>query len=201
VAFARAIITAVGCILGILPHLVAAVPGTSALLQASGTAFDVLKVAGVVYLLILAIRTWRDRNPIVMSQATPRSPLRMIAKAVVAKLLNPKLTLLFFAFLPQFVPRHATEHALPDRRVHGHDLGGLRDLRRIRCRGPSACGGTVDGGSPHAPDLRSILGRVGGRVGHHRPIKSFADAWRRHVSFFLDGLRQQSAGGRRRSYH
>lgn len=100
-------VTAFGCTLGILPHLVAAVTGTAALLRASGVAFEVLKVAGVVYLLLLAVLTWRDRSPIAIEPSSPQSALRMITTAILANLLNPKLTLFFFAFLPQFVPAHS----------------------------------------------------------------------------------------------
>lgn len=99
-------ITALGCTLGIVPHLIAAITGTAALLRASGLAFDALKLAGVIYLLGLAFLTWRDRKPLTIdTSASPRSPMRLIVSAVLANLLNPKLTLFFFAFLPQFVPQ------------------------------------------------------------------------------------------------
>jgi threonine/homoserine/homoserine lactone efflux protein len=101
------VITAVGCTLGIVPHLVAAVSGTAALLRVGGIAFEVLRVAGIAYLVLLAVMTWRDRTPVAI-QATPRrSAPRTIAWAVLANLLNPKLTIFFFAFVPQFVPAHS----------------------------------------------------------------------------------------------
>lgn len=98
-------VTALGCTLGVVPHLVAAVSGAAVLLRASGLAFEALKAAGVAYLLVLAVLTWRDRTPILLSrsQAAP-SVQGTVANAVFANLLNPKLTLFFFAFLPQFVP-------------------------------------------------------------------------------------------------
>ena len=43
------LVAAVGCTLGIVPHLVAAITGTAALLRASGLAFEIVKFAGVVY--------------------------------------------------------------------------------------------------------------------------------------------------------
>jgi threonine/homoserine/homoserine lactone efflux protein len=105
----RAGITAAfGCTLGIVPHLVAAVTGTAALLRASGIAFDVLRLVGIAYLLFLAVATWRDKSRLVARSDEPsRSPTRIVASAVLANLLNPKLTVFFFAFLPQFVPPHA----------------------------------------------------------------------------------------------
>jgi threonine/homoserine/homoserine lactone efflux protein len=94
---------AVGCTLGIVPHLAAAIFGAAALLRAGGVAFDVLKYAGVAYLLYVAWRTLRDTGELALTQSSPRTPLRIIASAVLVNLLNPKLTLFFFAFLPQFV--------------------------------------------------------------------------------------------------
>ena len=104
------VITAVGCTLGIVPHLLAAVTGTAALLRASGEAFDAVKIAGVAYLLCLAVVTWRDRRPVVPDVQPERSARRMITSAILANLLNPKLTLFFFTFLPLFVPT-STHHA------------------------------------------------------------------------------------------
>ena len=102
-------VTAVGCTIGIVPHMVAAITGTAALLRASGTAFEALKLTGVGYLLSMAVLTWRDRRPVTIGSGRSRSALRMTASAILTNLLNPKLTLFFFAFLPQFVPAHATD--------------------------------------------------------------------------------------------
>lgn len=102
------VVAACGCTLGIVPHLVAAVTGTAAVLRASGVAFDTLRLGGVAYLLFMALATWRDRSELVVHDDQPaRSPSRVIASAMLANLLNPKLTVFFFAFLPQFVPPHA----------------------------------------------------------------------------------------------
>ncbi len=100
------LVAAFGCTLGIVPHLAAAVTGTAALLRASGVAFETVKVLGVAYLLWMAWATWRDRSSLTLEQdRPPRSAGRVIGSAVLVNLLNPKLTLFFFAFLPQFVPR------------------------------------------------------------------------------------------------
>jgi len=99
------IIAAVGCTLGIVPHLVAAMTGTAALLRASGLAFEVVKVLGVAYLLYMAWATWRDKSALVVSEDLPaRSARQIVSSAMLVNLLNPKLTVFFFAFLPQFVP-------------------------------------------------------------------------------------------------
>ena len=104
----RGVVAAFGCTLGIVPHLIAAVTGTAALLRASGVAFDALRIAGVTYLLFMAIVTWRDRSDLVVAEdQAARSPARVIVSAMLSNLLNPKLTVFFFAFLPQFVAPHA----------------------------------------------------------------------------------------------
>ncbi len=115
------LVAAFGCTLGILPHLAAAVTGTAALLRASGVAFEAVKFAGVAYLLYMAWATWRDDSPLVVSeQASPASVPRIVLSAVLANLLNPKLTIFFFAFLPQFVPQH-----------RHHQLGRLIELSSV----------------------------------------------------------------------
>ncbi len=106
------VVAAFGCTLGILPHLIAAVTGTAALLRASGIAFDVLRIVGVAYLLLMAVLTWRDKSRLrVEDDQPPRPAGKVIASAILANALNPKLTVFFFAFLPQFVPPHA-QHEL-----------------------------------------------------------------------------------------
>jgi threonine/homoserine/homoserine lactone efflux protein len=98
------IIAAAGCTLGIVPHMAAAITGLAALLHTSAVAFSVLKWAGVAYLLYLAWTTLRERGTLtVEADNTRRSVRHTITTAVLINLLNPKLTVFFFAFLPQFV--------------------------------------------------------------------------------------------------
>jgi threonine/homoserine/homoserine lactone efflux protein len=102
------VVAAAGCTLGIVPHLIAAITGTAALLRTSGVAFETVKALGVAYLLFMAYTTWRDKRPLVLdADSAGQSAHRVIASAILANLLNPKLTLFFFAFLPQFVPAHS----------------------------------------------------------------------------------------------
>ncbi len=98
------IIAAIGCTLGIVPPMVAAIMGLAAVLQASAMAFQTLKLLGVAYLLYMAWSTLRDREALTIHQDTaPHSPLRMIISGILINVLNPKLTIFFVAFLPQFV--------------------------------------------------------------------------------------------------
>ena len=99
------VIAASGCTLGVVPHMIAAITGLAAILNASAVAFQTIKWLGVAYLLYLAWQVWRDRSLIdVDADTTPVSFWRVIRTAVLINLLNPKLTIFFFAFLPQFVP-------------------------------------------------------------------------------------------------
>ena len=99
-----AAVTALGCTLGIVPHLLAAVTGLAALLHASATAFDVLRYAGVAYLLYMGWATWRSPAALeVRADAPTRSTGGRIAEAMLVNLLNPKLSLFFLTFLPQFI--------------------------------------------------------------------------------------------------
>lgn len=108
------IVAALGCTLGIVPHMAAAITGLAALLYASGVAFAALKYLGVAYLLFLAVTTMRDTTALSVDDTAARSDLRVIASGILVNLLNPKLTLFFFAFLPPFVGQsdHPTLHML-----------------------------------------------------------------------------------------
>lgn len=98
------VVAAVGCTLGIVPHMLATVTGVAALLHAGATAFEVLKYAGVAYLLYMAWATVRDKEALVVEErAAPMPARRVIVRGVLINILNPKLTIFFFAFLPQFV--------------------------------------------------------------------------------------------------
>jgi threonine/homoserine/homoserine lactone efflux protein len=97
-------IAAFGCTLGIVPHIAAAITGAAALLHASAVAFQVLKYLGVAYLLYMAWHTLREGGALkVEPEASPRSGRQVIVSAVLVNILNPKLSIFFMAFLPQFV--------------------------------------------------------------------------------------------------
>ena len=79
------------------------------MLLTSALAFQALKFAGVAYLLYIAWATWRDKTAFVID-GTPsaRSATSLMAKAFLLNILNPKLTIFFLAFLPQFVAPNAS---------------------------------------------------------------------------------------------
>jgi len=94
----------VGCTLGIVPHLLATILGLAAVMHTSALAFQALKYAGVAYLFYLAVATWRDRSAFAIESVQARSSaIGLVTKAFLLNILNPKLTIFFLAFLPQFV--------------------------------------------------------------------------------------------------
>ena len=98
------IVAAFGCTLGIIPHMAAAILGLAALLHTSALAFQTLKYLGVAYLLYMAWNTLREQGALrVETDVDPRSTRQVIVSAILINILNPKLSIFFLAFLPQFV--------------------------------------------------------------------------------------------------
>lgn len=98
------IAAALGCTIGIVPHLSASILGLSLILHMSARAFQIMKIVGSLYLLYLAWAMWRDTGTFKFDQKTQKSNARQIAlKGVLINILNPKLTIFFLAFLPLFV--------------------------------------------------------------------------------------------------
>lgn len=98
------IVAAFGCTLGIVPHMAAAITGLAALLHTSALAFQILKYLGVAYLLYMAWMTLKEQGALrVEPDAAPRSASEVIVSGILINILNPKLSIFFFAFLPQFV--------------------------------------------------------------------------------------------------
>lgn len=98
------VVAAFGCTLGIVPHIAAAILGLAALLHTSALVFQLFKYAGVAYLLYMAWNTWRERGTMRVEKETGnRSAAQVMVTAILINILNPKLSIFFLAFLPQFV--------------------------------------------------------------------------------------------------
>lgn len=98
------VLAAFACTLGIVPHLVAALTGLAALLHASALLFEIVKYAGVAYLLYMAWATIRERGTMnIDAKPDPRSARQVLIDGVLLNVLNPKLSIFFVAFLPQFI--------------------------------------------------------------------------------------------------
>ncbi len=125
----RGLFAAIGCTLGIVPHMLAAMLGLSAIMQAGSVVFEAVRWAGVAYLIFMgasiilreggALRL-DDRNASVEQNASIGSMGLVVRRGILLNLLNPKLTVFFFAFLPQFLD---TPPGLLDARLIG--LGGV----------------------------------------------------------------------------
>ena len=98
------VVAAFGCTLGIVPHMAAAILGLAALLHTSALAFQTFKYLGVAYLLYMAWDAWREHGALkVEKDSSHRSALQVTVKAILINILNPKLSIFFLAFLPQFL--------------------------------------------------------------------------------------------------
>jgi threonine/homoserine/homoserine lactone efflux protein len=98
------VVAAFGCTLGIVPHMAAAILGLAALLHTSALAFQTFKYLGVAYLLYMAWATLRQRGALKVEQTVDvRSAVEVTVTGILINILNPKLSIFFFAFLPQFV--------------------------------------------------------------------------------------------------
>lgn len=94
-----------GCTLGIVPHMVASIFGIAAVLHTSAMAFQVVKFAGVAYLMYLAWATLKDDTTLTVTDNRKYCSRGKIAlQGFLINILNPKLSIFFLAFLPQFVP-------------------------------------------------------------------------------------------------
>ena len=101
----ESVAAAFGCTLGIVPAILASIVGLAAILHTSALLFQVLKYCGVAYLLYLAFQTLRETGPLQISSTARKTPgLRAVARTgCLINVLNPKLSVFFLAFLPQFV--------------------------------------------------------------------------------------------------
>ena len=98
------VVAAFGCTIGIVPHMAAAIMGLAALLHTSALAFQVFKYLGVAYLLFMAWNTLREHGTLrVEKEVGARSAVQVTVTAILINILNPKLSIFFLAFLPQFI--------------------------------------------------------------------------------------------------
>jgi len=111
--FRASIAAAVGCTLGIVPAMIASIVGLAALFHTSALAFQLIKYAGVAYLFYMAWNILRQGGALDVSEdRRPLSAFHTARDGVVLNVLNPKLSLFFLAFLPQFVPATAANTTL-----------------------------------------------------------------------------------------
>jgi threonine/homoserine/homoserine lactone efflux protein len=104
---------AFGCTLGIVPHLAAAMLGLAAVLHTSALAFAALKWLGVLYLLYMAWQALRQRGALAVDgKVDAGSAAKVVVTGFLINILNPKLSIFFLAFLPQFIAADQTHPLL-----------------------------------------------------------------------------------------
>lgn len=107
--FRASVAAAFGCTLGILPAAVASIVGLAAVLHASAVAFQILKYLGVAYLFYMAWTILRDGGALSVSEERSRHrAFTLVRNGLLLNVLNPKLSLFFLAFLPQFISPDAS---------------------------------------------------------------------------------------------
>jgi threonine/homoserine/homoserine lactone efflux protein len=101
----RGLFAAVGCTLGIIPHMAAVMLGLSGIMQAGSVVFETVRWAGVAYRVFMGISMTRNAGRLSLDDvnAGPDHMGPVVWRGILLNVLNPKLTLFFFAFLPQFL--------------------------------------------------------------------------------------------------
>ena len=99
--------------MGIVPHIAASILGLAALLHTSAVLFETVRYLGVAYLFYLAWRILQKGGTLAVPDSKEQeSSFRLVTNAILLNVLNPKLSLFFVAFLPQFVPADAIHPSL-----------------------------------------------------------------------------------------
>ena len=103
-------VTTMGLCSGIIFHTLAAALGISLIFQNSELAFNILKYLGAIYLLYISYQTFIHRNDLLhISTKEEKKELKALyLKGFLMNILNPKVSIFFLAFLPQFVNKSSS---------------------------------------------------------------------------------------------
>jgi threonine/homoserine/homoserine lactone efflux protein len=97
------LIVTLGLCTGLLVHTAAVALGVAAIFQASSTAFTLLKLSGAAYLMYLAWQAFRAKaSKIALGKASALDGWQCYRRGIVMNVTNPKVSIFFLAFLPQF---------------------------------------------------------------------------------------------------
>lgn len=106
---AAGLVAALGFATGVTFHITLAALGVAAVLRSSPLAFQILKLAGAAYLVWIGVKALRSQG-LAAAGDRPRQPLSAIFRqSVLGNMMNPKVTLFFVVFLPQFVDAHGAQ--------------------------------------------------------------------------------------------
>ena len=124
---ADGLVAALGFAAGISFHTTLAALGVAALLKSSPMAFEAVKLAGAAYLIWIGIKAIRSKA-LSSAHERPSQPLAVVFRqSVIGNLLNPKVTLFFIVFLPQFVNPHGGQSVM----LQMFELGGVFMLQTV----------------------------------------------------------------------
>jgi threonine/homoserine/homoserine lactone efflux protein len=156
---AAGLVAALGFAAGISFHTTLAALGVAALLRSSPMAFEAIKLAGAAYLVWIGIKALRTRGLATAHERPPQPLLSIFRQSVIGNILNPKVTLFFIVFLPQFVDPHGVQSVT----LQMFELGALFMLQTVVVFSLfGVCAGVIGGWLKRRPRMGVWLDRVAG---------------------------------------
>jgi threonine/homoserine/homoserine lactone efflux protein len=156
---AAGLVAALGFAAGITFHTTLAALGVAALLRSSPLAFEAIKLAGAAYLVWIGIKALRSQGLATAHQRAPQPLMTVFRQSVLGNLLNPKVTLFFVVFLPQFVQPHGAQSVT----VQMLELGVLFMLQTVVVFSLfGVCAGIIGGWLKRRPRVGVWLDRLAG---------------------------------------
>jgi threonine/homoserine/homoserine lactone efflux protein len=156
---AAGLVAALGFAAGITFHTTLAALGVAALLRSSPLAFEAIKLAGAAYLIWIGVKALRSQGLATAHQRAPQPLMTVFRQSVLGNLLNPKVTLFFVVFLPQFVQPHGAQSVT----LQMLELGALFMLQTVVVFSLfGVCAGIVGGWLKRRPRVGVWLDRLAG---------------------------------------
>jgi threonine/homoserine/homoserine lactone efflux protein len=156
---AAGLVAALGFAAGISFHTTLAALGVAALLRSSPMAFEAIKLAGAAYLVWIGIKALRTRGLATAHERPPQPLLAIFRQSVIGNILNPKVTLFFIVFLPQFVDPHGVQSVM----LQMFELGALFMLQTVVVFSLfGVCAGVIGGWLKRRPRVGVWLDRIAG---------------------------------------
>jgi threonine/homoserine/homoserine lactone efflux protein len=156
---AAGLVAALGFAAGITFHTTLAAIGVAAVLRSSPVAFEAIKLAGAAYLIWIGIKALRTKGLATAHQRAPQPLVAIFRQSVIGNLLNPKVTLFFIVFLPQFIEPHGVQSVT----VQMLELGALFMLQTVVVFSLfGVCAGMIGGWLRRRPSVGVWLDRVAG---------------------------------------
>ncbi|MDR6469052.1 LysE family translocator [Paraburkholderia graminis] len=160
---AAGLVAALGFAAGITFHTTLAALGVAALLRSSPLAFEAIKLAGAAYLVWIGIKALRSQGLATAHERAPQPLMTVFRQSVLGNLLNPKVTLFFVVFLPQFVQTGGAQNGAQSVTVQMLELGALFMLQTLVVFSLfGVCAGMIGGWLRRRPRVGVWLDRLAG---------------------------------------